>query len=76
MSDSNLEREKTESFKLGHISQLEDLESELRKRAGRTWADADSRTENEKAKQLKDLAREFGNRAASKREKYEEEYGD
>jgi len=71
---SDIEQEKTESFELGHISQLEDMAEELRERSGEEWAQANSQTEIEKARQLKELAKEFEKRAETKRDVWEEEY--
>lgn len=73
-SSNDIEREKTESFELGHISQLEDIAEELRERSGEKWAKADSRKAIEKARQLKELAQEFEKRAETKRDVWEEEY--
>lgn len=70
----DIEREKTESFELGHISQLEDIAEELRQRSGEKWAEADSRAEIKKARQLKELAQEFERRAETKRDTWEEEF--
>lgn len=74
VSTSNVEYEKTKSYELGHIAQIEDLSSELRERAGDMWASASSRTENRKAKQLKDLANELSVRSEEKRDQYDEKY--
>lgn len=71
---NDIEREKTKSFELGHISQLEDVSEELRERSGEKWAEADSRKEIAKARQLKELAQEFEERAETKREAWEDEY--
>lgn len=76
MSDQeeiDLEREKNQSFELGHISQLESISEELRERAGDLWANS-SRHDSKKANELKQLAKEYEERAKKRREQYEQEY--
>ena len=72
--DIDLELEKTQSFEMGQISQLESIASELRKRAGEIYAYSDDRTKIEKANQLKSLASEFECKARQKRKTWDEEY--
>lgn len=72
--DEQREQEKTKSFTLGHVSQLEVLSEELRSRAGDAWADASSRVEIEKARQLKSLAEEFEERAQDLRAQRDDRY--
>ena len=73
MNDEDLEREKTESFELGHISQLEDVADELRDRAGKMWANS-SRNDTKTAKAYKKLAEEYEQRASDRRGRWEEKY--
>lgn len=73
--EERIEREKNESFELGHISQLRSLGEEFRERAGEMWAGADSRTGVETARKLKNLARELEARADERREKWDRKYG-
>lgn len=73
MSDDELEREKNASYRLGHISQLEDIADELRDRAGDLYANT-SRTDTKKAKFAKQLANEYDDRADELREQYEEKF--
>ena len=75
MSD-DLEHEKTKSFELGHISQLNDTADDLRERAGDLWSEADGRCEIEKARQLKKLAQELEDKATNKREQWDSKYDD
>lgn len=76
MSSEEVEREKTKSWELGHISQLNEMAEELRERAGKLWAQGDSRQELAKARQLKELAQEFEERAEEKRDAWDKEYKD
>lgn len=71
----DLEREKTQSYELGHISQLRDIAEEFRDEAGELWA-TENRTDTKKAKILKEKAREFEERADERRERWEDEYND
>ena len=73
---TDVESEKTESFELGHIAQLNDISEELRERGGETYAHSSSRTELEKARQLKSLAEEFEDRAQDKRDQWENKWKD
>lgn len=72
-TDVDLEREKTESYELGHISQLENVAEELRERAGELWA-TDSHNDYEKAKVLKKWAKEYEGRAEKRRDQWKEKY--
>lgn len=74
IDEEELEHEKTESYELGHISQLEVLEGEMRERAGERWAHSNNPTDTKIAKVLKKLANEFGERAEEKREEWEEKH--
>lgn len=78
MTDENtdVEREKNKSYELGHIAMLESLGEELRERSGELYGHADDRMGVEKAKQLKDLGREFEERAEERREKWSEKHDD
>lgn len=73
---AELQREKNASFELGHISQLRDISDELRERAGDTYAKSDTRKGVDKARQLKELAQEFEERADERREKWDGKYSD
>lgn len=74
MNEEEIEREKTESFELGHISQLKDMARDLRKRAGNIYANTSKRTELAKAKQLKELAIEYENEAMKLRNEWEKKW--
>lgn len=76
MSDNNtdLERERTKNYELGHISQLKDTADDLRERAGEAWAEASCRREIELARQMKDLASELEAEADERRGRWKEEY--
>jgi len=71
----DVEREKNESFEMGHISQLEDIAEDLRERAGKLYANK-SRKDTDRAKHLKKLASEYEERAEKRREVWEEKYRD
>jgi len=78
MSESDtrdIEEEKTKSYELGEISQLESIAEELRERAGELWA-TESRTESKKAKVLKEQAREFQERYEERRKRWDDRYKD
>lgn len=70
----DIEAEKTQSYELGHISQLNNISDELRERSGDMWAEASGRREIEKARMLKDLADEFEEHSKEKREEYNSKY--
>ena len=57
------------SYVLGHVGQLEDDAKLLRKRSGEAYA---SGRDDEYARWYRDLAREWEQRAATKRGKYDE----
>lgn len=72
--DIDLEREKTKSFELGHVSQLEDVAEDLRERAGEVYAQADNHRAVKRAKQLKRLAQDYEEQAQEKRAEWEDTY--
>lgn len=72
----DLEDERTKNYELGKVSILESLGPDLRKRAGEIYAHANSRKEHAKAKQLKELAREYEERAEEAREEWNNKWKD
>lgn len=69
----DLEHEKGKSYELGRLSRLQDLADELREQAGELWA-TDSRKDTTKARQLKELAKEYDERYEEERARWEEKY--
>lgn len=74
MTNDDLEREKTKSFELGRVAQLEDVADDLRERAGDVFAQADNHRSMKRANQLKRLAQEYETEASEARKRYEDKY--
>jgi len=70
----NSNMKKTKSYKLGRLSQLEDLGDEFRERAGDKWGRADTREQTAKAQLLKEIAKEFETRGEDRRDEWDEKF--
>jgi len=73
-TEDELEFEKTKSYKLGRVAQLEDLGEEFRERAGDQWGSADTREEVAKARLLKEIGKEFEERGQDARGEWDEKF--
>lgn len=57
-----------------HADMIRESVETIREEAGEAFAQADSRTDTKKAKQLKKLAREYEDKAEKRRNQWDEKY--